>query len=470
MAQNETKTTKNRILDEDVLAHINRATDEFDMGHIQETCEILEDPKFEIDRITPSIATLLLRQKTGYYFITGEKEKCLKTLFELGKLHRNTGEYEDAIRVFSTARTLNPEDINLKFKIAECIVSSGDIPVGFAKLKSLIEEKPDLDSAISLLLKSAKRYRPESVVTLIPEHLNRNPDDTSAHRYAIDIYEKLKMTSQAIAVREKLIELLEGNDGLDSFVSECSKLYPAHEKFFLRKLELSLVSCNFDETFKTLKHLVVLNERKDGLEDALSYTEMMLLIDLTSTQLMDKADEIRLSLGYKPTPLRCNPLPEGIPNPPDQSKLLKMNFGHVVNTISGLINQYLYEDTELSKSLRSSLLEKTRLRSMINTEFEGNSSTPTQLWAKLQSAGNSTEKLSDLFWQHPDSKPVLKALLKSYATDRERILLWIDIAEQAQKDSRKERVFSILSLLASACDSLADFIPQLSPLLKESYR
>ncbi len=469
MVQDEVSETRNRILDEDVLAHITNATDEFEMGHIEETCQVLEDPNFDISRLTPSIAVLLLRQKAGYYFITGEKEKCFKVLVDLGELNRNTGEYEEAIKSFSTARTLEPEDINLKYKIAESIVMSGDIPVGFAKLKSIIEEKPDLDVAVTLLLKCAKRYRPESVVDLIPDHLSRNPEDTSAYRYAIDIYEKLEMKTKAISVREKLVELLEKDDGLDSFVSECARIYPGHKHFSEKKLELAIDSSNYDEAFKMLKHLVSLAERHDKLEDALTYTEMMLLIDLSSTHLMDKADEIRHSLGYKQTPLRCNPLPEGAPVQSDQSKLLKLNFAHIINNVSGLINQYLHENIELSKGLRSSLLEKTRLRSMINAEFEGSSSTPTELWAKLQSAENSTEKLADLFWQHPDSKPVLKALLNSYNDDNERVMLWIEIAEQAQKDGKKERIFSILSLLTSACDSLAEFINRLNPLLKESY-
>ncbi len=461
---------KSQIPDDVLFGEINKAHSEFESGNIKSTCEILENKDLEIGKFSSFAGISLLRQKSGYYFITGEREKCLDTLRKLGTLYRRAGEYENAIKAFSTARSLDISDIDLKFQIASCVIESGDIPVGVAKLKSVVEEKKDYYEAIQLLLKSSKKYRPESVTSYIPEHLGENPKDISAHRYAIDIYEELGSKNNAIDIRANLIKLLDGEDGLDSFVMECARLYPGETQFLLEKFKLALSSSNMTLVNESLAELADLQERKGLLKETLYYTELQLLLDTNSERLLSRVKNLRERLDYKTSPLEHKQLSQDFSKTLKVNELLKLDFGKVINAITAEISGNLTENISHSKSLRSILLDKIRLRQSINDEFEGKSSTPVELWASLRALGKSPTKLHELFNEYPNSKPVLEALLKSLPTEEERIELWLKIATTAKKNNKLTKIESILRLLAHSVNSLGKYIPQIESLLPESHR
>ncbi len=466
----ENASTEKPISDEYVTDVIKRSHIEFNSGNFKETCELLESPELKSDTISRDSEIMLLSQKSGYYFITGEKDKCEKNLRKLGAIQRNAGDFDSAMKSFGTARMLSPDDLSLKFEIATCVTDSGDIPVGIAKLKSLIEENPDFDEAVALLLKSSKKYRPESVVGLIPEHLRRNPENIDSYRYSLDIYEEIGQKEQAIEIREKLIDLLKGSDGLDSFVMECSRLYPDKPQFLLAKYRLALNSTNFDLVHESLAELADLHTRKGNTKKALYYTELQLLLDTKSERLIKRARELREKLGLNSSPFDNITPPKELLNDSDLKAILELDFSRTINSITTKISENLSDNMELSKTLRSILLDKVRLKQQINDEFEGKSSTPVELWAKLQSHENNTTELTELFSQYPRSKPVLKALLSSMNTEEEKINLWLDIAIDASKSDNPNKANAILRLLSQSTDNLGSFIPKIEIILGENQR
>ncbi len=102
--------------------------------------------------------------------------------FQLGALHYTLGNLSEATDQLRAAKNIDPTgfDYTHRILLAECYRASGQIELGINELRAILEADPDADGVVSALIKlldAGKRY--EELETLLHEYIGRQPDDGS---------------------------------------------------------------------------------------------------------------------------------------------------------------------------------------------------------------------------------------------------------------------------------------------------
>ncbi|HOO97429.1 MAG TPA: hypothetical protein PKV16_06955 [Caldisericia bacterium] len=446
-----------------ITGSIGKAHDEFDSGKIASANHTLSKVWTEIDNIPLKQAILLARQYAAYHYTVGNLEKCHQTLKKLSYLQRKNGQYDRAINSLATSLALRPDDHDIEFQIAATVVESGDIPLGVSRLRNIVKDNPDHDAAVSLLLKSSVKYRPESVVALIHKHLERNPENVESHRNAVAIYEELGMKKEAVLTRMNVVNLISSDElALSSFVEECCDKYPTESFFLEKKFELAAVSKHWDRADSAAKQLVDIATLLGNTKLALKYTEIRLIIDTASDSLMKKSESLRKTLKLVDSPFTNN-------KPPTQTLeasrnlLSNLNFSAYMSTITTEMSENV-DNMELLSRLRFELLDMNKKWHALLSHFEGNSSTSESVWADIKTA-NTTQEFADLFADNPDSLPILQKWLSVQDSEKSKALILIDVARRAVEKGDKQNATNILQILSSIHKSLVEFYPELIVVL-----